>query len=108
MDISNTVERNFDFFYEELITALNDQPTPKNNQTELRLVANNDFKVAYDSAGNRISIYRENEYENVEREVQLQLDAFAEMGSTEATMWVGEAMLQLVPELREKLLAKAS
>lgn len=106
MDISNALVKNFDFFYEELIEALNnDQAVSYANDTKLKLISSNEIKIDYDSAENSLAIYKGNKNT---QQVELPLGTLESMDRHEATRLVGEAMLQLVPELREKIFAQAS
>ena len=108
MDISNALVKNFDFFYEELIEALaTDRTLRSGHSTALRLISSNEIKLNYDSSENSLAIYTGNTTEN-EQQVELPLDVLERMSPNEATRCVGEAMLQLVPELKEKLFAQAS
>lgn len=106
MDISNALIKNFDFFYEELIEALsNDQSAKHSNDTSLKLISSNDIKIDYDSAENSLAIYKRNKNA---QQVEVPIGTLETMDRNEATRCVGEAMLQLVPELREKIFAQAS
>lgn len=106
MDISNALVKNFDFFYEELIEALsNDQAVRDSNGMSLKLISSNEIKIDYDSNENSLAIYKGNKNT---QQVELPLGALETMDRNEATRRVGEAMLQLVPELREKIFAQAS
>lgn len=106
MDISNVLDKNFDFFYEELIEALaSDQPVNDPNETALRLISSNEIKLDYDSTVNSLCIYKGNQNE---QQVVLPLDTLEMTDRNEVTRCFGEAMLQIVPELREKIFAQAS
>lgn len=66
-------------------------------------ILTNDFIVRYDEAGQVLRIYTIHDGEKSPFPIDLQLDTLKDMGRGDASRWVGETLLLLVPEIRRKL-----
>lgn len=67
-------------------------------------VLTNEFLVRYDESGERLLIYMlKNGKPDSDVPISLRLEMLKDMGSDEASKWVGQTLLLLVPAMREKV-----
>ena len=65
-------------------------------------ILTNEFSVHFDSKTNALLIYTIHENKK-DPPIRLKLDTLIEMGGDDASKWVGETILLLVPDIRKKL-----
>jgi hypothetical protein len=66
-------------------------------------VLTNHFDVQYVNDDASLLIRTINNGKPAEIPIRLRLDALQKMGSAKASEWVGQTLMLLIPELREKL-----
>ena len=63
----------------------------------------NEFKVLYDEERKRLCVYRIQEGKEMDFPIEIKLSTLMEMSSYDASKWVGETLLLLIPEMRKKI-----
>lgn len=74
---------------------------------ELKDVLTNEFTVRYDVGEHSLLIYRQLDPSPEIVPIRYRLSMLQEMGREQASKWIGNTFLMLVPELREKVLGEA-
>lgn len=70
---------------------------------EVNDILTNEFHIRYDAQGERLLLFRIIEGVPSEDPIELRLTTLVEMGSDNASKWLGETLLLLIPEMRKKL-----
>lgn len=70
---------------------------------EIKDVLTNNFQLRYDENTERILLYSEKDGSLSEFPIELRLSTLMEMGPEGASKWLGETVLLLIPEMRQKL-----
>lgn len=66
-------------------------------------VLTNEFHLRYDEGSERLLLYRVKDGVQLDFPIELRMSTLAEMGAKDASKWVGETLLLLIPAMREKL-----
>ncbi|MGH8550155.1 MAG: hypothetical protein ACRERU_16440 [Methylococcales bacterium] len=66
-------------------------------------VLTNDFVLHYDDETERLLIYPLEQGEKPEIPIALKVSMLSEIGAKEASKWVGETILLLIPAMRRKV-----
>lgn len=66
-------------------------------------VLTNEFHVQFDESTERLLVYRMKDGAKLDFPIELRLSTLIDMGSADASKWVGETLLLLVPTMRTKL-----
>ena len=66
-------------------------------------ILTNEFFVMYDEDAKNLCIYTRNDGEVTKFPIKLALRDLKNMGPADASKWVGETLLLLIPEIRKEL-----
>jgi len=66
-------------------------------------ILTNEFQLTYDESQKHLLVYGVKNGQLQPFPIKLRLSTLSDMGAAEASKWVGETILLLIPEMREQL-----